>query len=44
MYRLVVGKNGPKFKETNPGEPHPGATPVRCPEAEHSPENKMTTG
>jgi bla regulator protein BlaR1 len=25
VYLLVVGKNGPKFKETNPGEPHPGA-------------------
>jgi len=25
VYRLVVGKNGPKFKETNPGELHPGA-------------------
>jgi uncharacterized protein (TIGR03435 family) len=28
VYRLVVGKNGPKFKETNPGEPHPGARPM----------------
>lgn len=28
VYRLVVGKNGPKFKETNPGEPHPGARPL----------------
>jgi uncharacterized protein (TIGR03435 family) len=25
---LVVGKNGPKFKETNPGELHPGARPM----------------
>jgi bla regulator protein blaR1 len=25
---LVVGKNGPKFKETNPGEVHPGARPM----------------
>jgi uncharacterized protein (TIGR03435 family) len=25
VYRLVVGKNGPRFKETNPGELHPGA-------------------
>ncbi len=23
VYLLVVGKNGPKFKETNPAEPHP---------------------
>src|SRR5579863_3186549 len=22
---LLVGKNGPKFKQTNPGEPHPGS-------------------
>jgi bla regulator protein blaR1 len=28
VYLLVVGKNGPKFKETNPGEPHPGARPM----------------
>jgi bla regulator protein blaR1 len=28
VYQLVVGKNGPKFKETNPGEPHPGARPM----------------
>jgi bla regulator protein blaR1 len=28
VYRLIVGKNGPKFKETNPGEPHPGALPM----------------
>jgi len=25
VYSLVVGKNGPKFKETNPAEPHPNA-------------------
>jgi bla regulator protein BlaR1 len=25
---LVVGKNGPTFKETNPGELHPGAGPM----------------
>jgi uncharacterized protein (TIGR03435 family) len=25
---LVVGKNGPKFKETNPGELHPGSRPM----------------
>jgi bla regulator protein blaR1 len=25
VYLLVVGKNGPKFKETNPAELHPGA-------------------
>ena len=25
---LVVGKNGPKFKATNPGELHPGARPM----------------
>jgi bla regulator protein BlaR1 len=24
MYSLVVGKNGPKFQETKPGEAHPG--------------------
>jgi bla regulator protein blaR1 len=24
VYSLVVGKNGPKFKETNPADPHPG--------------------
>jgi uncharacterized protein (TIGR03435 family) len=24
VYSLVVGKNGPKFKETNPDEEHPG--------------------
>jgi uncharacterized protein (TIGR03435 family) len=28
VYRLVVGKNGPKFKETNLGELHPGARPM----------------
>ena len=28
VYLLVVGKNGPKFKETNPGELHPGARPM----------------
>ena len=28
MYLLVAGKNGPKFKETNPGEVHPGARPM----------------
>lgn len=27
VYSLVVGKNGPKFKETDPDEPHPGAYP-----------------
>jgi uncharacterized protein (TIGR03435 family) len=26
VYSLVVGKSGPKFKETNPDEPHPGGT------------------
>jgi uncharacterized protein (TIGR03435 family) len=25
IYALVLGKNGPKFKETPPDEPHPGA-------------------
>jgi uncharacterized protein (TIGR03435 family) len=25
---LVVGKNGPKFKETNPGKLHPGSSPM----------------
>jgi uncharacterized protein (TIGR03435 family) len=28
VFLLVVGKNGPKFKETNPGELHPGARPM----------------
>jgi bla regulator protein blaR1 len=28
VYLLVVGKNGPNFKETNPGELHPGAHPM----------------
>lgn len=28
VYLLLVGKNGPKFKETNPGEIHPGARPM----------------
>jgi bla regulator protein blaR1 len=28
VYLLVVGKNGPKFKETTPGEVHPGARPM----------------
>jgi bla regulator protein blaR1 len=28
VYRLIVGKDGPQFKETNPGEPHPGAHPM----------------
>ena len=28
VYLLVVGKNGPKFKETNPGELHPDARPM----------------
>ena len=28
VYLLGVGKNGPKFKETNPGELHPGARPM----------------
>ncbi len=28
VYLLVVGKNGPKFKETNPGELHSGARPM----------------
>ena len=27
-YSLVVGKNGPKLKETTPGEPHPGAMAI----------------
>jgi uncharacterized protein (TIGR03435 family) len=27
VYSLVVGKNGPKFRETHPDEPHPGAYP-----------------
>jgi len=26
VYSLVVGKNGPKFKETNPAKPHQGFT------------------
>jgi bla regulator protein blaR1 len=28
VFLLVVGKNGAKFKETNPGELHPGARPM----------------
>ncbi|HEY6850443.1 MAG TPA: TIGR03435 family protein [Terracidiphilus sp.] len=28
VYLLVEGKRGPKFKETNPGEIHPGARPM----------------
>lgn len=28
VYWLVVGKNGPKFKETDPNQPHPGAQAV----------------
>jgi bla regulator protein BlaR1 len=28
VYLLVVGKSGAKFKETNPGELHPGARPM----------------
>jgi uncharacterized protein (TIGR03435 family) len=28
VYLLVIGKNGPKFKEANPAEPHPGARPM----------------
>jgi bla regulator protein blaR1 len=28
VYSLVLGKNGPKFKETAPGEAHPGSYPV----------------
>src|ERR1700722_16108356 len=28
VYSLVLGKNGAKFKETNPGEAHPGSYPV----------------
>jgi bla regulator protein BlaR1 len=28
VYLLVVGKSGPKFNETNPGEVHPGARPM----------------
>lgn len=28
VYSLVVDKNGPKFKETNPNEPHPGGFPI----------------
>jgi uncharacterized protein (TIGR03435 family) len=27
IYSMVVGKNGPKFREANPGEAHPGAYP-----------------
>lgn len=27
VYSLTVGKNGPKFKESNPAESHPGAHP-----------------
>jgi bla regulator protein BlaR1 len=27
-YSLVVGKRGPKLKETTPGEPHPGAMAI----------------
>lgn len=28
VYLLVIGKNGPKFKETNPSELHPDARPM----------------
>lgn len=28
VFQLVVAKNGPKFKETIPGEQHPGARPM----------------
>ncbi len=28
VYSLVVGKNGPKLKAAEPGDPHPGATPL----------------
>lgn len=28
VYLLLVGKSGPKFRETNPGELHPGARPM----------------
>jgi bla regulator protein blaR1 len=28
VYLLVVGKRGPKFKETNPDELHPGTRPM----------------
>jgi uncharacterized protein (TIGR03435 family) len=28
VYLLVAGKTGPKFKETNPGELHPGTRPM----------------
>jgi uncharacterized protein (TIGR03435 family) len=28
VYLLVVGKNGPKFEQTNPSELHPGARPM----------------
>jgi uncharacterized protein (TIGR03435 family) len=28
VYLLLVGKNGPKFKEANPAELHPGARPM----------------
>jgi bla regulator protein BlaR1 len=28
VYRLLAGKNGPKLKETNPDELHPGARPM----------------
>ena len=27
VYSLVVGKSGPKFKESNPAESHPGTDP-----------------
>jgi len=28
VYSLVLGKNGPKFKESVPNTPHPGALPI----------------
>jgi uncharacterized protein (TIGR03435 family) len=28
VYALVVGKNGPQFKQSVPGEPHPGSFPA----------------
>jgi uncharacterized protein (TIGR03435 family) len=28
VYSLVAGTNGPKLKETNPNEPHPGGFPI----------------
>lgn len=28
VYLLILGKNGPKFEETNPGAPHSGSYPI----------------